>query len=71
MSNKIFLFIYLLGFLFAVSFSGELIFLSYKNFVEGNTLLYPSSNSDFIFEFRDYDDIFFTIIKNFLFYLCM
>jgi hypothetical protein len=58
MSNKKFLFIYLLGFLFAVSFSGELIFLSYKNFVEGNTLLYPSSNSDFIFEFRDYDDIF-------------
>jgi hypothetical protein len=58
MTNKKILLIFLLGLLFGTSFSGELIFLSYKNFVEGNTLLYPSSNSDFIFEFRDYDDIF-------------
>lgn len=58
MTNKKILLIFLLGLLFSTSFSGELIFLSYKNFVEGNTLLYPSSNSDFIFEFRDYDDIF-------------
>lgn len=58
MINKKNLLILLLGLVFSISFSFETIFLSYKNFIEGNTLLYPSSNSDFIYELRDYDDIF-------------
>jgi hypothetical protein len=56
--KKRFLFIILLSFIFSFFFSLEFFFLAYKNFTENDLILYPSVTSDFIFEARDYDDIF-------------
>ncbi len=56
--KKILLKILFFSIVFSFCYSLEYIFLSFANIIKNFSILYPSVTNNFIFEYRDYDDIF-------------